>query len=82
MIGSKYLTDLSHEQMLTHPGQAHFAIPDEKRTCDGCLFWTPERARDRSAICEKARATMSLKRLPKVPRYATICKHFKAREAI
>jgi hypothetical protein len=81
MIGSKYLTDLSHEQMLTHPGQAHFAIPDEKRTCDGCWFWMPERARDRSAICAKARETMSLERLRKVPRYATICKHFKTRDA-
>ena len=41
MIGSKYLTDPSPEQMLTEPGQADFAIREEKRTCDGCLFWTP-----------------------------------------
>jgi hypothetical protein len=82
MIGSKYLTKPSPEQTLTYPGQAHFAIPDEKRACDGCLFWTPERARDRSAICAKALAMMRLERLPKVPRYAIICKHFKARDAI
>jgi hypothetical protein len=82
MIGLEYLTDQSPEQMLTHPGQAHFAVPDEKRTCDGCLFWRPQRAGDRSAICARARETTSLERQPKVPRYAIICKHFKARDAI
>jgi hypothetical protein len=58
MIGLKYLTDPSPEQRLTEPGQADFAIPDEKRTCDGCLFWTQQRAGDRRAICAKARAMM------------------------
>jgi hypothetical protein len=80
MIGSKYLTGPSPEQTLTHPGQAHFAIPGEKRTCDACLFWTPQRAGDRSAVCAKARAR-GLKPSHKVPRSATICKHFKLRDA-
>ena len=82
MFGLEYLTDRSPEQMLTHPGQAHFAILGEQRTCDGCQFWMPQRPRDRSAICAKARDTTSLQRLRKVPRYATICRHFKTRDAI
>ena len=82
MIGSKYLADLSPEQVLTYPGQAHFAIPGEERTCGGCQFWMPQRSRDRSAICAKARETMGLKQSPKVPCGATICKHFKTRDAM
>jgi hypothetical protein len=82
MISLEYLTDRSPEQMLTRPGQAYFAIPGEQRTYDGCQFWMPQRPRDRSAICAKACAMMRHERLPKVPRYAIICKHFKARDAI
>ena len=82
MIGSKYLTGLSPEQTVTHPGQAHFAIPGEKRTCGACQFWMPQRPRDHSAICAKARETMGLKQSPKVPRGATICKQFKTRDAM
>jgi hypothetical protein len=82
MIGLEYLTDRSPEHMLTHRGQAHFAIPGEQRTCNGCQFWMPQRPRDRSAVCAKALVMMRLEWLPKVPRYAIICKHFKTRGAI
>jgi hypothetical protein len=76
MLGSKYLTGETHAQVITHPGQAHFAIPGAKRICGDCWFWSPRRRSDKLGICNKA-ALMTRGRLPpKIPRYATICQYF------
>jgi hypothetical protein len=77
MIGSKYLTDETLEQAATFPGQAHFAIVGATRCCQDCVHWRPYRAGDRKAVCEKA--WISRNPPPKVPAYATICKHFEKR---
>jgi hypothetical protein len=81
MIGAKHLTEETDAQALTHPGQAHFAIPRAKARCRECVFWKPDRKSDQAALCQKAQALIFRLRLPKVPGGATICKHFEAPEA-
>jgi hypothetical protein len=76
MLGSKYLTGETHAQVITYPGQAHFAIPGAKAVCRDCWFWSPRRPNDKRAVCGKA-ASMSPGRRPaSIPRYATICQYF------
>ena len=79
MIGSQHFTGASDAQVLTHPGQAHFAVAGETRHCGDCTFWTPNGQKSTTAICAKARESF---RAPKtVPSFATACKYFEARGA-
>jgi hypothetical protein len=80
MLGTDHFTGETPEQILTHPGQAHFAIPGAKTRCGDCWFWSPRRPSDKKAICGKAASMMSRRgappSIPAVPRFATICQYF------
>ena len=79
MLGADHLTGETAAQLITHPGQAHFAIPGDQRICRDCWFWSPRRHTDMKAICGKTQALMGGRGRPvAVPRYATACKHFAA----
>lgn len=75
MLGTNHLTDETLAQEITLPGQAHFAIPGDKRQCRDCWFWSPRRPSDLKAVCGKA-ASMMRVRPVKVPCYATACCYF------
>jgi hypothetical protein len=80
MLGSKNLMGETAAQLLTFPGQAHFAIPGSKKHCRDCWFWSPKRKGDKRAICGKAVSMMSRRgappSVPAVPAYASICQYF------
>jgi hypothetical protein len=76
MLGSKNLTGETSAQVITFPGQAHFAIPGAKRVCCDCWFWSPRRLSDKRGVCGKAASMMSRRGPPPIPRYATICQYF------
>ena len=77
-LGSGYLTMETAEQAITHPGQAHFAIPGDGRRCFVCNFWDRRHRSGNRAICLKA-ARMVGRETPKVPRDAVACKYFEER---
>jgi hypothetical protein len=81
MVGSLHLTDENVAQIVTLPGQAHFAI-DGRHTCRECAHWASKGQRDpkgnlKPAHCRKARL-MSPEPLPEIPYRAWACKHFEA----
>jgi hypothetical protein len=76
MIGDKNLTGVSNAQMLTFPGQAHFAIPGATAHCGDCWFWSPQRKGDKKAVCGKAVSMQKGIRPRAFPAYATICQYF------
>jgi hypothetical protein len=76
LLGSKNLTGETIAQVITYPGQAHFAIPSAKRICGDCWFWSPRRPSDKKAICGKTASLSSRGWPPAVPRHATICQYF------
>jgi hypothetical protein len=76
MIGSKNLTLESSEQAATHPGQAHFASPGDKRVCRRCRFWAPKHVGAPYGLCRKAAVLLAPKRPPPIPCTATACKYF------
>jgi hypothetical protein len=79
MTGLPHLTGASDAQVLTYPGQAHFAVAGEARKCGDCTFWTPNGQKGATtAICAKARAIGAPK---KIPSFASACKYFEARGA-
>ena len=75
-LGTEHLTAENAAQWMTHPGQAHFAIPDAKRHCVDCVFWSPRRPRDLKAICGKAAQLLPGQYLRAIPRNAVICQYF------
>lgn len=76
MLGTDHLTGETAAQLITHPGQADFAIPGAKKVCRDCWYWSPRYKDDRRAICGKARAMSFGRETQRIPRYATICKYF------
>jgi len=76
MLGTDHFTGETVEQVLTHPGQAHFAIPGAKTRCSACWFWSPRRAGDKKAICGKAASMTPGQRPRAIPAFATICQYF------
>jgi hypothetical protein len=76
MLGSKNFTLETNAQLITHPGQADFAIPGAKRVCRDCWFWSPKHHNDPRAVCGKARSMSQGRDTQRIPRYATICKYF------
>ncbi len=81
MIGANHLTGETAAQWMTHPGQAHFAIPGATKKCGDCRFWHLNRPSHRKAICGKAVELLRGQRPRAIPVYATICQYFEEETA-
>ena len=84
MVGSRYLTDPDFNQLVTEPGQAHFAS-DNNHTCRECDHWANKRAeRDKHLNLKPARCLKALELsmnrdgIPPIPHSATSCRYFQA----
>lgn len=77
MIGSQHLTSERLDQVITHPGQAHFALLDTKHTCRECGYWLNQTGlRSQLKLLKPARCLKALRDAPPIPHNATACKHF------
>jgi hypothetical protein len=82
MVGSPHLAGTPEHILDTHPGQAHFALPNGTHTCRECQFWGNSLGRHRigtmlrPAYCRKARQ-LTHTRTPAVPHNARECRHFR-----
>jgi hypothetical protein len=83
-LGSDHLTGETAENAITHPGQAHFAIPGAKHRCFECAYWAPIHTQKdpKFAVCLKAAALMRNASPRRVPRNALICRYFKERHGL
>jgi hypothetical protein len=76
MIGTNHLTGETSAQWITHPGQAHFAIPGATAKCGDCWYWAPRQPSDRRAVCNKAWELLRGQRPRAIPNTATACQYF------
>ncbi|HEY1888462.1 MAG TPA: hypothetical protein VGG86_20835 [Roseiarcus sp.] len=75
MIGGLNLTGESVGQIMTHPGQAHFAV-DGVHTCRECEHWASKGQRDKARLLKPAQCLKAPKEYPAIPHQAWACRYF------